>query len=134
MPFIQAGIGYRNYQSGKSPLEAPSGTSGANSVEDGYAERAKFRDVGELAYAEVHQAQLMRICPREEPVQDGDNESGSLLTAEIMGGKQRDHRSDDDRRNPMAEAPIVRTRLAHHVNYTGDIDAAGIRIPAGRCN
>jgi len=57
-------------------------------------------------------------------VQEGDKESGGLLAAEIVGGKQRDHRSDDDRRNPIVEAPIVRTRLIHHFNYTGDIDAA----------
>jgi hypothetical protein len=55
-----------------------------------------------------------------------------LLAAEIVGGKQRDHRSDDDRRNPIAEALIVRTRLLHHFNYTGDIDAAGIRNPGFR--
>src|SRR5215471_19481961 len=68
----------------------------------------------------------MRACAREKPVQAGDNESGSLLAAEVVGGKQRNHRSDDDRRNPIAEALIIRTRLIHHFNYTEDIDAAGI--------
>jgi hypothetical protein len=42
-----------------------------------------------------------------------------------MGGKQRDHRGNDDRGNPIAEPLIVRARLIHHFNYTGDVGAVG---------
>jgi hypothetical protein len=41
-----------------------------------------------------------------------------------MCGKQRDHRGNDDRGNPIAEPLIGRTRLIHHVNYTGGVGAA----------
>jgi hypothetical protein len=46
-------------------------------------------------------------------MEQGDDDPGGFLTAEIVSGKQRDNYGDDDRRDPIEEAPPLRDLLVH---------------------
>src|ERR1700676_2021097 len=46
-------------------------------------------------------------------MEQGDDDSGRFLTAEIVRGKERDQYGDEDRRNPIEEPPPFRMPLIH---------------------
>jgi len=54
-------------------------------------------------------------------MEQGADDSGGFLTAEIVGRKKRDQDGDKDRRKPVEEASLFRIPLIHESFATGPV-------------
>jgi hypothetical protein len=73
-------------------------------VEHSGAEYTKFSDMGQFSNSGVHQVENVRACGRKDVSQEWNDESGSLFTAEVVSGEDRNEHSHANGWYPVFEA------------------------------